>query len=107
MLLLYIRIFPSRRFRIICWIALTLFIGILVSVIFTTFLICKPLTYSFVPITPGGHCGNLAAFELYTAISSLISDFIVVVLPMPLLWKLQMSNSKKLGLAVVFGMGTM
>jgi hypothetical protein len=56
---------------------------------------------------PNGHCGDLASFGLYTAITTLISDAMVVVLPMPMLWRLQMETKRKIGLSVVFGMGIM
>ncbi|CAG8953634.1 hypothetical protein HYFRA_00010093 [Hymenoscyphus fraxineus] len=107
MLLLYIRIFIVKPFQLVCWILIGINITILVSVILAVFLICKPLSYSFAPVTPGGHCGSLSSFELYTAVTSLINDFVIVVLPMPVLWRLQMAKKRKVGLAVVFGMGTL
>lgn len=105
MLLLYIRMFPSRQFKISCWFLIGLFCIILLTIILASFLICRPLSYSFVPTTPGGHCGDLAAFQLYTATTSMLSDIIVVFLPMPILWKLQLAISKKLGLIAIFGVG--
>jgi hypothetical protein len=107
MLLLYMRLFPSRRFKMVCWFLIGLFCVILLTIILASSLICRPLSYSFVPTTPGGHCGDLPSFELYTATTSMLSDIIVVFLPMPILWKLQLAMSKKLGLIAIFGVGFM
>lgn len=79
----------------------------LISVLLSAFLICSPITYSFDKSTPGGHCGDLARFELYTTILGLVFDFIIVILPMPMLWSLQMETRKKTGISIVLGMGIM
>lgn len=106
MLLLYMRLFPSRILRIICQLTIVFFVAILITIIFSMCFMCKPISYSFVPIPPG-HCGDLQSFELYTAIMSLLCDLWVVILPMPILWRLQMSKSKRLGLVAVFSVGLM
>ncbi|KAH8788357.1 hypothetical protein F5883DRAFT_635253 [Diaporthe sp. PMI_573] len=52
-----------------------------------------------------GTCGN--ANMMYTAMASadLIIDIIVILLPMPILWTLQLKTSKKVLLTAVFGLG--
>ncbi len=107
MLLFYIRIFVVRRFRTICWIFIALNLMTLISVIFASCLICQPILYGFDKTIPGGHCGNLAQFELFTGIMSLVSDSVIVILPMPMIWRLQMHTKNKVGISIVFGMGTM
>ncbi|KAL8730562.1 MAG: hypothetical protein Q9166_004016 [cf. Caloplaca sp. 2 TL-2023] len=105
MLLLYIRIFPVRNFRNICWANVGLNALVFVSIVLGTCLICTPITWSFDKSDPNGKCGNLLKFERYTAVMSLITDAIIVVLPMPMLWRLQMKLQKKIGISVVFGLG--
>ena len=104
-ILLCVRIFPVRRFKIVCWIVVVINIAGFLSVVLATCLICRPISYAFDKTVPDGHCGSLAAFELYTATFSIIVDFAVVVLPLPMLWKLQMKTKRKIELSVVFGMG--
>lgn len=105
MLLLYIRIFAIRWFRTLCWAVLGFSVLAMISIILGTCLICRPIMYSFDKTIPNGHCGNLLSFENYTAILSVILDLIIVVLPMPMLWGLQLQRKKKIGLSIVFGMG--
>ena len=90
----------------ICWIIAVINIASLIAVIVSTCSICRPYSYSFVK-TSGGYCGNLPSFEHYTAIWNLIADTIIVILPMPMLWGLQMQTKKKVGLSIVFGIGLM
>lgn len=105
MLLLYIRIFAIPWFRTLCWAVLILNVLAMISIILGTCLICRPIMYSFDKTIPNGHCGDLFSFENYTAIMSVILDFIVVLLPMPMLWGLQLQRKKRIGLSIVFGMG--
>ena len=36
---------------------------------------------------------------------NIIVDFILLIMPMPLLWKLQMTTAKKIGVSIVFANG--
>ncbi|PWY86715.1 hypothetical protein BO70DRAFT_394733 [Aspergillus heteromorphus CBS 117.55] len=66
--------------------------------------ICQPLSYMMLR-TGHGHCADVRAYRTYTAISALIFDAAVVILPMPLLWGLRMKPRQKWGLSVIFGLG--
>lgn len=44
---------------------------------------------------------------MYIAILNLLQDVVVVVLPMPILWGLQMARSRKVALSSIFGIGIM
>lgn len=54
---------------------------------------------------PGGQCGNQKSLDLYLGIFNLLMDVTIVVLPMPVLWGLQMAVNKKLVLSGMFGLG--
>jgi len=79
----------------------------MVAVILAVTLICRPIAYSYNRTIPGGHCGDMISFERYTAIFNLLADAILVVLPMPILWNLQMHTRKKVGLTIILGMGVL
>lgn len=86
-LLLFARIFPSRNFIRILW-AVGLFISIYSAIMVLTIIFqCKPVK--------GYWNSNLEAdcldsTKVLTAMASLnvVTDFLVVCLPLPLLWKL-------------------
>ncbi|KAL8665828.1 MAG: hypothetical protein Q9202_001950 [Teloschistes flavicans] len=64
------------------------------------------MVYSSNRTIPGGHCGDVKAFEWFTALWNLVADAMIVCLPMPVLWGLKMRTSKKIGLSLTFGVGT-
>ena len=49
--------------------------------------------------------GNAKSLDVSVAISNLLLDVIVVVLPIPVLWSLQMTVGKKARLSGMFGLG--
>ena len=44
---------------------------------------------------------------LYYGWWNTVTDFVLIILPMPMIWKMQMATGKKLGVAVVFASGIM
>ena len=104
-LVLYIRIFRTRSFRITCYVVHGVNFAFFVSTILASALICRPLSYSWDKSIPGGTCGDQKSLDLYIGIVNLLLDICVVVLPMPVLWGLQMAISKKLMLSGMFGLG--
>ena len=106
-LVLYIRIFRTKSFRITCYVVHGINFAFFVSTILSTVLICQPFAYTWDKTIPGGRCGDQKSLELYLGIFNLFLDVCLVVLPMPVLWGLQMALNKKLMLSSMFGLGIM
>ena len=70
-------------------------------------LICRPVAFNWDKSIKGGHCITGTGPYLSAAIISMSTDVIIVILPMPMLWGLQMPISKKLALTIIFGMGAL
>lgn len=104
-ILLYIRVFPIRKFVILCWMFLGLNIVYALATYIVALLICKPLAYTWDNSIPGGHCGSREKLYLWHGIQNLLHDIILVAMPMPLLWKLHLPTGKKVSLIVIFAMG--
>lgn len=104
-ILLYIHIFPSRSFRFICYGVIVFNFAFLLATILAECLICQPLSYRWDLAIKGASCGDEQALTMYTAGLNLLQDIIVVFIPMPILWGLQMAPLKKLGVACIFGLG--
>lgn len=102
------RVFPrptnSRPFNYTLWTTFGLVIAWLIGAIIGTFLFCDPLAKNWDPMTEG-HCGT--QFDLLTgsAVPSVVIDLIIVILPLPKLWHLNISKSRKAGLMLVFILG--
>ena len=82
-----------------------LVVGFWTSTIVRMFFLCSSLAFYWDKSIEGGTCLNNYATSLSVSIINLILDLIVIALPMPMLWALQVTTSKKIGLTTVFGIG--
>ncbi|OCK85403.1 hypothetical protein K432DRAFT_318302 [Lepidopterella palustris CBS 459.81] len=79
-----------------CWAVMTFMIGLL---------ICRPLRMNWDPTTPGGKCGNENAAFAAVGVVDLITDTVILVLPIPMVLRLQIPQANKIGLICIFGAG--
>lgn len=66
--------------------------------------ICQPLSTKWDP-TPHGHCGSETNTTLAGGITDIFFDFLVLVIPIPQVWRLKISNLSKVALTAVFALG--
>lgn len=52
-----------------------------------------------------GTCGRLDRLHMFIGVFNLLLDICVVAMPLPVLWGLKMSMSKKVALTGIFAMG--
>ncbi|RHZ55424.1 uncharacterized protein CDV56_107110 [Aspergillus thermomutatus] len=105
LLSIIIRIFAPYRTKII-------FIYVLLGCLCIYYIIaeiikirmCNPIP-SYWEGTPGRHCFDQSAALLADSIISVVSDLIILILPLPLTWSLQMSRSKKLRVMGILSAG--
>lgn len=72
----------------------------------TTLAFCQPINYNWNK-TISGSCGDIEEAELGAAGINMILDIVIVLLPLPLVWKLKMPIRKKIGISVTFALGLM
>ncbi|MCJ1246869.1 hypothetical protein MMC30_004078 [Trapelia coarctata] len=109
-LLLYRRIFATfhRGFRIALHITGAYVTAWALATLLTSIFQCWPLSYFWEQYTPGtsGSCIiNSIAAEITVSILSTITDVVLVILPMTVIFKLQLSSGRKYKLAAVFSAG--
>ncbi len=80
---------------IACWVLMTILIA-LVS--------CTPFEYNW-NNEIDGHCGNIVAAFSAVAADDIIADLVILFLPMPRIWQLQLAHTTKLGLCAICGLG--
>ncbi len=66
--------------------------------------ICRPFNFYWRNDIKG-ICGNIQQSMLLVAVFNLILDFLLILLPLPCLWKLRMPTHRKIGVSIVFSMG--
>ncbi|KAL8941301.1 MAG: hypothetical protein Q9216_002320 [Gyalolechia sp. 2 TL-2023] len=102
--LTFIRIFFTRTFRTVATILYTVCIGWSVATILVGYLICTPFSQKWLP-SETGHCGNTTAAYVTLGVLDIILDIAVFTLPMPSLYRLQVSKNTKIGLVATFALG--
>lgn len=70
-------------------------------------LVCRPIQYYWDKLIPGGHCETFGHGFTITAVINLLLDISVIVLPAPIVWKLQMARRRKVAVSLVFSLGAM
>lgn len=73
----------------------------LVSILVSVICMCDPIEKAWKPSTQG-RCLNTGTLWMGSGISSLIIDVFILMLPLPVLWRLQMKTSRKLQISGVF-----
>ena len=108
MLFLYLRLFPSKRFRRVCFTLIGLVTSSGVAFILVTIWQCQPLA-AFWDKTllkqPGAHCISSEAFWFSYSVINIIFDFSTLLLPVPEVLQLQMPWRDKVAIVGVFSLG--
>ncbi|OGM43365.1 hypothetical protein ABOM_008721 [Aspergillus bombycis] len=108
-LLFYIRIFSTPKFRTIAYTVGFIVLGHGIGVFFAAIFQCAPVQYAWDKTIPGGSCFDQQAFYRYVSPPNILTDVLILVMPLPFVWKLQTRMTQKLALTGVFilgGMGT-
>lgn len=67
--------------------------------------ICNPIPMYWLGEVEGGSCLDQAAALIADSVISVVSDIIILILPLPLTWSLQMSRNRKLRVIALLGAG--
>ena len=93
----YVRVLKinSTLYRICVYIAIGLITAWPIFAFSATIFQCTPMRKAWIPSVPG-HCVNHYSRLLGSAISSVLIDFYIMFLPLPILWTLHTGRSRKL-----------
>ena len=106
-LLLYLRLFGVRRsFKYFTWSAMFFVFGYLFSNFWSQIFACSPPAKYWNPDIPGRCLDSLVEGRVY-GLMNIVSDFFIMILPLPMIWNLQLSWKGKVGISLVFLGGVM
>jgi len=100
----YIRIFTTRRFRMLCYITLALVLAYSIWGVFSSIFTCTPIRLFWDKTVPG-HCFNQFVLWFINAGFNIASDAIIIILPMPVLRRLNLATRQKQALMGIFAIG--
>ncbi|KAL8993916.1 MAG: hypothetical protein Q9169_005990 [Polycauliona sp. 2 TL-2023] len=106
-LFFYNRLFPYRTFYIVSLITGVASILWWIGLILTAFLHCRPFAYNWDRSIPNGHCtdDNLIGYTITSF--NIVTDLVVLVLPIPWLWGMNMAVPKRMAVVGLFVLGSL
>ncbi|KAI5460206.1 hypothetical protein BGZ63DRAFT_415562 [Mariannaea sp. PMI_226] len=107
LLYIYLQLSPQKWFRIAVWTIIGLVAAYTTIIVLLMLFHCSPVRKAFDFTILTGSCMDAGALYIATAVSNIITDVILFVLPIPMVYNLRMSNVQKAGAIIVFGIGSM
>ena len=104
-LILYYRMFEANRaFRIAVWFVGAYVVAWYLATNLGCILQCTPVSRQWDKTIPG-RCLNVPLFLFVTSILNCISDVAIVILPLPIVIRLQMRRGRKIAVCCIFALG--
>jgi hypothetical protein len=105
LLLFYVRIFTVRRFQIFAYAVGSLVLVHGIAVLFAIIFQCKPVPYAWDKTIPDGKCFVQHVLYRFMSPPNVLTGILILVMPMPFVWKLHMPRAQKMALTGVFLLG--
>ncbi|KAL7659137.1 hypothetical protein ACMYSQ_002077 [Aspergillus niger] len=105
LIILYYRLSDmQRKWRITLW-GMTAFVVAYMIILECLFLFtCDPVYKAWHPGAEG-HCWSRAPIFMAGVVASMFIDLVLLVMPLPIVVRLQMASRKRIGLVCMFGLG--
>lgn len=101
----YLHLSSLRKFRISVYVIIVVVSVWCFEEVLANLLLCKPIDYIW-DKSLDGHCVNVVAHSLASAAFNLFTDISILILPIPVLWRLRLVIKDKAGLFLIFGFGS-
>lgn len=105
--ILYLRIFTNKLERRIGWGLIAVIIATFISFFVAAGAQCTPFAYNWDKSIPGGRCFNTVAFVYSSSVPNIVTDLVVLLLPIRTVLNLKVSTVRKIGLMLIFLTGSM
>jgi hypothetical protein len=104
-LALYLRVFTGKIIRLLSYFMIAFITAQWISFSIAAALQCTPVKKYWLPLEVEGHCVDINKFNRSFTPVNVAADVIILLLPMPSIWRLKVSTGRKLGITFVFGLG--
>lgn len=102
----YLRLFPVPFMIWGVWTTVAIATGWVLSTTLAIIFQCQPVQKTWNREIPG-HCINIKAFYVGQAVPHIITDIIILLLPVRVIYKLEQPLSKRLAIICVFLLGSL
>lgn len=106
--ILYRRLFPARWVYILLCIIVFILIGTSIATVVALLAACRPFSANWgPPDVQQTYCIDKEPIFVWGTLPNVITDAILLVIPLPIVWKLHMATNLKLALTFTFLIGGM
>ena len=102
--MLFHRIFITPAFRLAIKIIGVIMVLWWIGTILADTLICIPVEHNWNPKIPA-HCGNQQLAAIVPPILWIVTDLVILLMPLPMVWNLHLPRLQRVGLAGLFMLG--
>ncbi|THV51512.1 hypothetical protein BGAL_0108g00080 [Botrytis galanthina] len=102
---LYKRLFPTRGILLVIHILMAVLVALTISTTVTNLAACRPFSANW-DSTAKATCINKEAFFIWGSIPNIVTDIIILILPMRVVWNLHATRRMKIGLTITFAVGS-
>lgn len=107
LILLYLRIFVSKNFRIACFVSLAIVLAWSVGSVASTIWQCVPIEASWNNAITNKVCVNSDASWYQYGIINILTDVMILALPVRSIMKLQLHRRERFALLGIFALGAL
>ncbi len=105
-LTLYLRVLNDRLARALTWATIATLLLFFLAGVTVSFSICRPYAFKW-DKTINGYCGDIMAGYRAVSIPSIVTDLLILIIPIPPIWRLQLNRGKKTGVFLTFLIGSL
>ena len=104
---LYLRVFNISRWgRHATYVIISLVIANMIAWLVPSIMVCRPISAYWSLKSNRGKCLDTDILGTWISLPNIVTDVMMLILPIPILWKTQMGVPKKLGLILTFATGS-
>ncbi|KAI9162923.1 Satratoxin biosynthesis SC19 cluster protein [Paramyrothecium foliicola] len=104
-LMFYRRIFVSGKMQKLTWLTIGIVVLWWISHSLAMLFICHPVAFWWDLTIEGGYCLDQVPIYVSLIITNIITDLIIMALPMVTIWELNMKTTEKFALTAAFALG--
>ncbi|KAI1332857.1 hypothetical protein F5Y16DRAFT_128603 [Xylariaceae sp. FL0255] len=106
--ILYRRLFPGRVIYITLCIIVALMLATSLATVLALFFACRPFSANWAsPAVQATHCINKEPIFVWGTLPNVLTDTAMLIMPLPIIWKLHMATNFKIALTVTFLIGSL
>jgi hypothetical protein len=106
LLFFYLKLSHERSFRFCIYASIFLVVGYNVALIFPLIFTCTPFMKGYDVSITEGSCIDRTPLYMASAVLNVLTDILLVVLPIPMVVSLPIPRPQKAGVICIFGVGS-